>query len=219
MDVKYVWSTSDAEQLIVKMARVSAPKNADNMETAPRLLKYLIKHKHWSPYEMANLCLEIHCPRAISQQIIRHRSFSFQEFSQRYANVNEIGRVNIPHLRSQDNKNRQNSLNDLEQRLGPSVVADFYRRIQTHMEDGEHLYQEMVSAGVAKECARAVLPLNSSTKLFMNGTLRSWIHYLELRTDPSTQLEHRDVALKCRVHFESRFPTIAEALWTTSLYK
>lgn len=219
MDVKYVWSTKDAEQLIVKMARVSAPKNADNMETAPRLLKYLIKHKHWSPYEMANLCLEIHCPRAISQQIIRHRSFSFQEFSQRYANVNEIGRVNIPHLRSQDNKNRQNSLNDLEQRLGPGVVADFYRRIQTHMEDGEHLYQEMVSAGVAKECARAVLPLNSSTKLFMNGTLRSWIHYLELRTDPSTQLEHRDVALKCRAHFESRFPTIAEALWTTSLYK
>ena len=168
---------------------------------------------------MANLCLEIHCPRAISQQIIRHRSFSFQEFSQRYANVNEIGRVNIPHLRSQDNKNRQNSLNDLEQRLGPDVVADFYRRIQTHMEDGEHLYQEMVSAGVAKECARAVLPLNSSSKLFMNGTLRSWIHYLELRTDPSTQLEHRDVALKCRAHFEIRFPIIAEAMWNTSLYK
>ena len=219
MEVNYVWSTQDAEHLIVKMARVSAPKNANNMETAPRLLRYLIKQKHWSPFEMANLCLEIQCPRAISQQIIRHRSFSFQEFSQRYANVNEIGRINIPHLRAQDNKNRQNSLNDLEQRLGSDVVSDFYRRIQTHMEDAEHLYQEMVSAGVAKECARAILPLNSTSKLFMNGTLRSWIHYLELRTDPSTQLEHREVALKCRAIFENNFPVISETLWNLSSSK
>ena len=214
--VKYTWSTPEAENLIVKMARVSAPKNAGNFETAPRLLRYLINHKHWSPFEMANLCLEIHCPRSISQQIIRHRSFSFQEFSQRYANTNEIGRPEVPHLRAQDNKNRQNSLNDLEQRLGGDLVADFYRRIQTHFENGEHLYQEMVSAGVAKECARSVLPLNTTTKLFMNGTIRSWIHYLDLRTDPSTQLEHREVALKCLALFDIHFPTIAEALWKTS---
>ena len=211
MKVQLTWVTPKAEEMIVKMARVSAPKNQDNMETSPQLLRYLIKHKHWSPFEMANMCVEIHTNRAISPQILRHRSFSFQEFSQRYANTKELGSATIPHLRRQDNKNRQNSTDDLVETLGAEKLAGFYRRTSQLFEDAEHLYGEMVSAGVAKECARGVLPLNTPTSLYMNGTLRSWIHYLQLRCDPGTQLEHREIALAIRQIFRQQFPIIGEA--------
>jgi thymidylate synthase (FAD) len=206
---KLVWVTPNAEEMIVKMARVSAPSNQGNMDTAPRLLKYLVKHKHWSPYEMANLCVEIETTRGISAQILRHRSFSFQEFSQRYADVGELGSSVIPHLRRQDIKNRQNSIDD----LSPDVIAGYYRRIGHLFEDAEHLYREMVSSGVAKECARAVLPIATKTKMYMNGTLRSWIHYLQLRCDVSTQLEHRQIAEEIKQIFCEQFPIIGEAVF------
>lgn len=206
---KLVWVTPNAEEMIVKMARVSAPSNQGNMDTAPRLLKYLVKHKHWSPYEMANLCVEIETTRGISAQILRHRSFSFQEFSQRYADVGELGSSVIPHLRRQDIKNRQNSIDD----LSPDVIAGYYRRIGHLFEDAEHLYREMVSSGVAKECARAVLPIATKTKMYMNGTLRSWIHYLQLRCDVSTQLEHRQIAEEIKEIFCEQFPIIGEAVF------
>jgi thymidylate synthase (FAD) len=209
-NVKLIWATPDAESLITKMARVSAPANQDNMDTAPRLLKYLIKHKHWSPYEMANLCVEIETTRGISAQILRHRSFSFQEFSQRYADVGELGSSVIPHLRRQDTKNRQNSIDD----LSSDVIAGYYRRIGHLFEDAEHLYREMVSAGVAKECARSVLPIATQTRMYMNGTLRSWIHYLQLRCDAGTQLEHRQIAEQIKDIFCEQFPIIGEAVFS-----
>ena len=206
---KLVWVTPNAEEMIVKMARVSAPSNQNNMDTAPRLLKYLINHKHHSPFEMANLCVEIETTRGISAQILRHRSFSFQEFSQRYADVCELGSSVIPHLRRQDLKNRQHSIDD----LSPDVIAGYYRRIGHLFEDAEHLYREMVSSGVAKECARAVLPIATKTRMYMNGTLRSWIHYLQLRCDVSTQLEHRQIADEIKEIFCEQFPIIGEAVF------
>jgi len=213
MKVELTWITPNAEEMIVKMARVSAPKNQDNMETAPKLLRYLIKHKHWSPFEMANMCVEIHTNRSISPQILRHRSFSFQEFSQRYADTRELGSASIPHLRRQDLKNRQNSTDDLAETLGPDKLASLYRRTSQLFEEAEHLYQEMVSSGVAKECARMVLPLNTPTFLYMNGTLRSWIHYLQLRCDPGTQLEHREIAEAIKRIFCKEFPVIGETIF------
>ena len=213
MKVNLTWLTPNAEEMIVKMARVSAPKNQNNMETAPKLLRYLIKHKHWSPFEMANMCVEIHTNRSISPQILRHRSFSFQEFSQRYADTRELGSARIPHLRRQDNKNRQNSTDDLAETLGPDKLASLYRRTSQLFEEAEHLYQEMVSSGVAKECARMVLPLNTPTSLYMNGTLRSWIHYLQLRCDPGTQLEHREIAEAIKRIFCKEFSVIGEAIF------
>ena len=209
MNVQLTWATPNAEELIVKMARVSAPKNQSNMDTAPRLLRYLIKHKHWSPFEMSNLCVEIETTRAISPQIIRHRSFSFQEFSQRYADTSELGSAVIPHLRRQDHKNRQNSIDD----LSSESIANYYRRISKLYEDAEHLYREMVSSGVAKECARSILPLSTQTRLFMNGTIRSWIHYLQLRESNGTQLEHREIALAIKKIFCAEFPIIGEAVF------
>jgi thymidylate synthase (FAD) len=209
MNVELISVTPKAEELIVYMARVSAPRNQDNMETAPKLLQYLIKHSHWSPFEMANMCVEIETTRSISAQIIRHRSFSFQEFSQRYADVNELGSAVIPHLRRQDYLNRQNSIDD----LSPEDVANYYRRISQLFEDAEHLYKEMVSQGVAKECARNILPLGTQTKLYMNGTLRSWIHYLQLRCDPGTQFEHRQIAEWIKQIFCKEFPIIGEAVF------
>ena len=210
MTVKLTWSTPNAEEMITRMARVSAPKNQDNMDTAPRLLKYLIKNKHWSPFEMGNMCVEIETTRAISPQILRHRSFSFQEFSQRYADTSELGSSVVPHLRRQDSKNRQNSIDD----LSSDVVANYYRRIGILFEDAEHLYREMVSTGIAKECARNVLPMATPTTLFMNGTIRSWIHYLQVRCDPSTQREHREVALEIKSVFCEQFPVIGEAAFS-----
>ena len=211
--VEHVWSTEDAEKLVVRMARGSSPKNENNFETSPRLLQYLIDHKHWSPFEMASMCLEIQTTRAISPQILRHRSFSFQEFSQRYANTGDMGRPIVPNLRSQDKTNRQNSIDDLQERLGKGKIGDYYRRISILFEDAEHLYQEMICDGVAKECARSILPLACPTRMYMTGTLRSWIHYIDLRSGNGTQKEHQDIALACKEIFSERFPILAKAAW------
>jgi thymidylate synthase (FAD) len=211
MTVDLVHVTPNAEELITKMARVSAPENQSNMETSPRLLRYLIKHQHWSPFEMCNMCVEIQTTRGISAQILRHRSFSFQEFSQRYADVAAMGSAEIPQLRRQDYKNRQNSIDDLT----PEDVGVYYRRISQLFEDAEHLYREMVSNGVAKECARNVLPLSSRTRLYMNGTLRSWIHYISLREAHGTQLEHQVIAKEIKAIFTEQFPIIAEAAFSS----
>jgi thymidylate synthase (FAD) len=159
---------------------------------------------------MANMTVEIETTRSISAQIIRHRSFSFQEFSQRYADTGELGSAVIPHLRRQDHKNRQNSIDD----LSSEDVANYYRRISLLFEDAEHLYREMVSQGIAKECARNILPLGTQTRLYMNGTIRSYIHYLQVRTDPSTQLEHREIALAIKDIFCKQFPIIGEAVFS-----
>jgi thymidylate synthase (FAD) len=211
MTVDLVHVTPNAEELITKMARVSAPENQPNMETAPRLLRYLIKHQHWSPFEMCNMCVEIQTTRGISAQILRHRSFSFQEFSQRYADVAAMGSAEMPQLRRQDFKNRQNSIDDLT----AEEVGTYYRRISQLFEDAEHLYREMVSNGVAKECARNVLPLSSRTRLFMNGTLRSWLHYISLREAHGTQLEHQVIAKEIKTIFTEQFPIIAEAAFSS----
>jgi len=168
------------------------------------------------------MCVEIITTRGISPQLLRHRSFTFQEFSLRYANANEIGSIGIPQLRAQDTKNRQNSTNDLEDRLGGDRLSALYRRVSSHIEDAEHLYQELLSVGVAKESARFLLPLSAPSKLFMNGTLRSWIHYIDLRTGNGTQQEHKVLANKAKTIFTQQFPIIAEALWftdDTSLHK
>jgi len=211
MTVELIHATPNAEELIVKMARVSAPENQSNMETAPRLLRYLINHQHWSPFEMANLCVSINTTRGISAQIIRHRSFSFQEFSQRYADVTAIGSPEVPQLRRQDLKNRQNSIDD----LSAEDVGAYYRRISQLFEDAEHLYREMVSNGIAKECARNVLPLASRTRLYMNGTIRSWVHYIQLREAHGTQMEHQVIAKEIKNLFTEQFPIIAEAAFSS----
>ena len=206
--IKLVWVTPAAEEMIVHMARVSAPKNQGNMETAPKLLRYLLKHKHLSPFEMANMCVEINTTRAISAQILRHRSFSFQEFSTRYSDIGELGSSVVPHLRRQDNKNRQNSIDDLD----PDQIGGYYRRISQLFEDAEHLYREMTSDGIAKECARSILPLATPTRLYMNGTIRSWLTYLALREKHGTQMEHMAVAKDIKTIFCGQFPTISEAM-------
>ena len=211
MNVELVHVTPNAEELIVKMARVSAPKNQSNMETAPRLLRYLLKHSHVSPFEMANMCVEINTTRAISAQIIRHRSLSFQEYSTRYSDISEIGSSIVPQLRRQDLKNRQNSVDDLT----ADEVGAYYRRISQLFEDAEHLYREMVSNGVAKECARSILPLATPTRLYANGTLRSWIHYIQLRESHGTQLEHQIIAKEIKAIFTEQFPVIAEAAFSS----
>ena len=204
-DAKLVWITPDAEKLIGKIARVSNPANEDNPNVVG-LLKYLIKHKHWSPFEMASMCLEIQTTRAISPQILRHRSFSFQEFSQRYAVSTEF---DLPHLRRQDVKNRQNSIDDLE----ALVNEDFGTDIAHHFCEAQKLYQRMLDAGVAKECARAVLPLNTTTRLYMSGTIRSWLHYIDLRSWHGTQWEHTQIALNALAILKEQLPTIADAMW------
>jgi thymidylate synthase (FAD) len=206
--VKLTWCTPNAEEMIVHMARVSAPKNQGNIETAPKLLRYLIKHKHLSPFEMANMCVEINTTRAIAPQILRHRSFSFQEFSQRYADTTEIGNAVMPHLRRQDLKNRQNSIDDLD----TEQISQYYRRMSQLFEDAEHLYKEMTSNGIAKECARSVLPLATPTRLYMNGSLRSWLTYIALREKHGTQMEHMIIAKDIKTIFCGQFPTIADAM-------
>jgi thymidylate synthase (FAD) len=206
MGVKLIHCTPDAERLIVKMARVSAPENADNMETGPRLLRYLIRHRHWSPFEMASMCVQIETERDIAAQILRHRSFSFQEFSTRYA---KTALAEIPALRRQDTKNRQNSFDDLD----PELTEELMTRIGGSLVNAYRTYDQLLEAGVAKECARRILPLCTPTTLFMHGTLRSWLHYIDVRADPSTQLEHRVIAEVCRDIFSREFPIIAEAAW------
>ena len=200
--------TPDAEEQIVYMARVSNPKNQSNMETAPRLVKYLIKHKHWSPFEMASMQVEINTTRAIAAQVLRHRSFSFQEFSQRYSAVGDLPAIAIPHLRTQDLKNKQASHDDLD----PEVKERLEREIERLYANANDLYQFALSKGVAKECARSILPLGTPTRMFMSGSLRSWIHYIQIRSGIETQLEHRLIAEDCKKIFIQQFPNIAEAL-------
>lgn len=203
MTVSLVHSTPDAEALIVRMARVSNPSNEDNRETAPRLLRYLIKHQHWSPFEMASLCLRIQTERDIASQILRHRSFSFQEYSTRYAQTSP---AEIPAFRRQDDKNRQASHDDLDEttRTGCALAAGAV------IVQAFQVYEELLAQGVAKECARRILPLCTPTTLYMHGTLRSWIHYIQLRTASGTQLEHRQIAEECCRIFSGLFPTIAD---------
>jgi len=204
--VQLVHATPDAESLVAYMARVSNPDNQDNPESE-RLIRYLIKHKHWSPFEMVNMCVQIETTRSVAAQILRHRSFSFQEFSQRYAQVAEPAM--IPQLRRQDTKNRQNSIDDLD----PYTVKDFTVKINSLFELSESLYNELLQAGVAKECARDVLPLSTPTKLYMNGTLRSWLHYTELRCANGTQYEHKLIADQVKGLIEQEFPTIYKAMF------
>ena len=206
-----VHSTPNGDELIAKMARVSNPSNEDNHETAPKLINYLMKHKHWSPFQMASMCVEIHTTRSVCSQLLRHSSFSFQEFSQRYANPNELGSAVMPHLRGQDTKNRQNSIDNLNDRLGAPKLSAYYRRIANHFAEAEDLYQEMVSDGVAKECARDVLPLCTPTRLYMHGTVRSWIHYCDLRMGNGTQWEHRAIARSCFEKLRQCFPMVVKA--------
>ena len=207
-NAKLVWITPDAEKLIGKIARVSNPKNEDN-PNVEGLLKYLIKHRHWSPFEMASMCVEIETTRAISPQILRHRSFSFQEFSQRYAVAMEL---NLPHLRRQDKTNRQNSIDD----LSPAVQDVLQNEISTLFEDAKFLYNKLLRHGVAKECARSVLPLNTTTRLYMSGTIRSWLHYCDLRAWHGTQWEHTKIALECMKLLKENVPVIANAMWPTN---
>jgi thymidylate synthase (FAD) len=207
MPATLVWITPHAENLIVKMARVSNPANEDNMATGPRLLKYLIEHKHWSPFEMASMCVRIRTERDIAAQILRHRSFSFQEFSTRYA---VTAPADTPALRSQDHKNRQASHDDLP----PDVVAYYQRHNGVLLRNLYMTYNEMLADGVAKETARRILPLCTPTTLYMAGTIRSWIHYLDVRCDESTQFEHRQVALSIRDIFQQSLPVVSEALWS-----
>ena len=202
---KLVWVTPNAEKLIGKIARVSNPANEDN-PNVDKLLRYLIKHKHWSPFEMASMCVEIETTRAISPQILRHRSFSFQEFSQRYAVATA---VDIPQLRKQDTKNRQNSTEDLED----EAVRILQHSTEQHFNSALDLYNQMLDCGVAKECARAVLPLNTVTRLYMSGTIRSWLHYIDLRGDNGTQREHMSIARSVGEILATELPTIARAMW------
>lgn len=194
------------QELISFIARVSNPSNQGNFGTASKLLKYLVKHQHWSPFEHAFMTVEIKTSRAIAQQILRHRSFTFQEFSQRYA---EVLTHESYEARRQDFKNRQNSIDDL-----PESVKDMFRKYQEHIwNEAYSRYKALIDSGVAKEVARFILPLNTSTTIYMTGPVRSWIHYIDLRTDPSTQKEHRDIALAIREIFYQEFPDVAEAMW------
>ena len=204
--VDLVFSTSDGDDLIAYMARVSNPGNQSNTETSARLIKYLITHKHWSPFEMVNMCVEISTTRSIASQIIRHRSFSFQVFSQRYAQVHQPPVV--PELREQDTKNRQNSTDTLD----PWKVQALQRKAQDLYARSLDLYNEMLVEGVAKECARDVLPLSTPTMLYMNGNLRSWIHYCQLRCGNGTQLEHKLIADQCKKLIFQCFPVVYGAL-------
>ena len=207
MTVKLVSVTPDAEQLMAYIARVSNPSNQDNEKYAG-LLKYCIKHNHWSVFEQSNMTLEIETTRAIAAQILRHRSFTFQEFSQRYASSNDLGDINLPELRKQDLKNRQNSTDDLD----PNLVDKFERQMITLFSSAKSLYTQMLDAGVAKECARMVLPLCTPTRIYMTGSCRSWIHYINLRSAHGTQKEHMVIAEACRKVFTKQFPSVSEAL-------
>jgi len=199
--------TPDAEKTIGYIARVSNPANQDNPKVAG-LLKYCIKHGHWSVFEQANMTLQIETTRGLAAQILRHRSFCFQEFSQRYADSSLLGEIPLPDLRRQDDKNRQNSISDLD----PFLVQEYQILMKAYFDQGMQLYKKMLDHGIAKECARFVLPLATPTKLYMTGNLRSWIHYINLRTANGTQKEHMDIAELCKRHFICQFPTVSEAL-------
>jgi len=204
--VKTVWATPEGEDLVAYMARVSAPENQDKKETAPKLIKYLIKHKHWSPLEMVNICMEIETTRDIARQILRHRSFSFQEFSQRYA---VVGNYELSQIRLQDVKNRQNSLETDNPHL-----AYWWEGAQNRvLNDAKFMYESALKKGIAKEVARKLLPEGlTMSRMYMNGTLRSWLHYIDIRCDVATQKEHREVAELCKLEIGKHFPTILEAM-------
>ena len=207
MTVKLVSVTPDAEKTMAYIARVSNPSNQDN-ENYSGLLKYCIKHNHWSVFEQSTMTLEIETTRAIAAQILRHRSFTFQEFSQRYADSNLLGSINLPKLRKQDKKNRQNSTDDLD----PKVIQTLNMQMGTLFGSALALYNQMLELGVAKECARMVLPLCTPTRIYMTGSCRSWIHYINLRSAHGTQKEHMDIAEGCRKVFTEQFPAVSEAL-------
>ena len=208
MNVKLVTVTPKAEETMGYVARVSNPKNQDNPKVAG-LLGYCIKHGHWSVFEQAHLTLEIETTRGLAAQILRHRSFTYQEFSQRYADSSMLAeKIPIPELRRQDVKNRQNSIDDLDR----FVVQDFELEIERLFQSSMDLYKKMLDVGVAKECARFVLPLATPTKLYMTGSVRSWIHYINLRSAHGTQKEHMEIAENCRAIFAEQFPIVSEAL-------
>jgi thymidylate synthase (FAD) len=206
--VKLVSVTPDAEKHIAYCARVSNPSNQENDNYAG-LLRYCIKHRHWSIFEQAFMTVEIETTRGLAAQILRHRSFTFQEFSQRYADSSLLSEtIPLPELRRQDTKNRQNSIDDLDEEF----VRLSQKQIQTYFEQGMSLYQHLLDNGVAKECARFVLPLATPTRLYMSGSLRSWMHYIDLRSANGTQKEHMEIAEMCKALFSEQFPVIAEAL-------
>tara|TARA_B100002019_G_scaffold273342_1_gene269360 strand:- start:203 stop:850 length:648 start_codon:yes stop_codon:yes gene_type:complete len=212
MNVQLVTVTPDAEKTMGYVARVSNPANQENPNVAG-LLKYCAKHQHWSVFEQAFMTLEISTTRAIAQQILRHRSFTYQEFSQRYADSTLLGfdKIPLPALRRQDTKNRQNSIDDLD----PFEVQNLELQMQTLFDSSMALYEQMLKRGVAKECARNVLPLCVPTKMYMSGSVRSWIHYISLRSANGTQKEHMDIANACKDIFIEQFPIVSEALeWT-----
>ena len=207
MKVKLVTVTPDAEKQMGYIARVSNPENQGNPAVAG-LLGYCIKHGHWSVFEQAHMTLEIETTRGIAAQILRHRSFTFQEFSQRYANTNMLGKIDVPDLRSQDHKNRQNSIDDIPQ----AQKARLQGQIERYFAEGLDLYNELIREGIAKECARFVLPLATPTRIYMTGSVRSWIHYIDLRSAHGTQKEHMDIVKEVRDIFKQQFPICTNAL-------
>ena len=208
MNVKFVSITPDAEKTMAYIARVSNPSNQQN-ENYSGLLKYCIKHNHWSVFEQSSMTLEIETTRGLAAQILRHRSFTYQEFSQRYADTKLLDdKIPLPKLRKQDLKNRQNSTDDLDE----FIVQDFELEMEKLFNSSMQLYNKMLDSGVAKECARFVLPLATPTRLYMTGSCRSWIHYINLRSAHGTQKEHMDIAHKCREIFVEKFPNVSEAL-------
>jgi len=199
--------TPDAEKQMGYIARVSNPQNQGNPAVAG-LLGYCIKHGHWSVFEQAHMTVEIETTRGIAAQILRHRSFTFQEFSQRYANTNMLGQIDVPDLRSQDHKNRQNSIDDIPQEQKERLQG----QIQRYFSEGIDLYNELIREGIAKECARFVLPLATPTRIYMTGSVRSWIHYIDLRSAHGTQKEHMDIVKEVRDIFKKEFPVCTNAL-------
>jgi thymidylate synthase (FAD) len=208
MSVKLVSITPDAEYIISYCARVSNPANQENRDNE-KLIRYLIKHKHWSPLEMAHVVMELNTTRSVAAQVLRHSSMRFQEFSQRYADVSLMDFAKPPHLRRQDQKNRQNSIDD----LAPETTQELYRRAAGLFAESEDLYREMLSRGVAKECARDVLPLATPTRMLMAGSVRSYLHWIDLRCGNGTQLEHQQLALEARDILRKELPTVCAAMW------
>ena len=208
MNVSLVSVSPDAEKHMAYCARVSNPNNQDN-ENYAGLLRYCIKHQHWSIFEQAFMTLEINTTRGLAAQILRHRSFTFQEFSQRYADTNLLDtNIPLPELRRQDTKNRQNSIDDIPEDQTKMLLG----RIQNYFNEGLDLYNELLREGIAKECARFVLPLATPTRIYMSGSVRSWVHYIDLRSGHGTQKEHMDIANACKSIFTEQFPTVSEAL-------
>ena len=208
MNVSLVSVSPDAEKLMAYCARVSNPSNQENDNYAG-LLRYCIKHQHWSIFEQAFMTLEINTTRGLAAQILRHRSFTFQEFSQRYADAKLLEtNIPLPELRRQDTKNRQNSIDDIPEAQSKMLLG----RIQNYFNEGLDLYNELLREGIAKECARFVLPLATPTRIYMSGSVRSWIHYIDLRSGHGTQKEHMEIANECKTIFTEQFPTVAEAL-------